>query len=59
MKLMLDELKRGGFQVVHMRPAQGQVTVAEFDQRIDRDYAGRRLAALPVGQRGVVAPAGR
>lgn len=56
MKLLLDELKRGGFQVVHMLPAQGQVTVAEFDQRIDRDYAGRRLAALPVGQRGVVAP---
>jgi peptidoglycan/xylan/chitin deacetylase (PgdA/CDA1 family) len=56
MKLMLDELKRGGFQVVHMRPAQGQVTVAEFDKRIDRDYAGRKLASLPVGQRGVVAP---
>lgn len=56
MKLMLDELKRSGFQVVHMRPAQGQVTVAEFDKRIDRDYAGRKLAALPIGQRGVVAP---
>jgi peptidoglycan/xylan/chitin deacetylase (PgdA/CDA1 family) len=55
-KLMLDELKRGGFQVVHMRPAQGQVTVAEFDKRSDRDYAGRKLAALPIGQRGVVAP---
>lgn len=56
MKLMLDELKRSGFQVVHMRPAQGQVTVAEFDKRIDRDYAGRKLASLPIGQRGVVAP---
>ena len=57
MKLMLDELKQRGFQVVHIRPAQGQVTVAEFDKRIDRDYAGRKLASLPVGQRGVVAPA--
>jgi peptidoglycan/xylan/chitin deacetylase (PgdA/CDA1 family) len=57
MKLMLDELKRGGFQVVHMRPAQGQVTVAEYDKRLDHDYAGRKLASLPVGQRGVVAPA--
>jgi peptidoglycan/xylan/chitin deacetylase (PgdA/CDA1 family) len=56
MKLMLDELKRGGFQVVHMRPAQGQLTVAEFDARIDRGYAGRNLASLPVSQRGVVAP---
>lgn len=57
MKLMLDELKLRGFRVVHMRPAQGQLTVAEFDRRIDRDYASRRLAALPIGQRGVVAPA--
>jgi peptidoglycan/xylan/chitin deacetylase (PgdA/CDA1 family) len=54
--LMLDELKRGGFQVVHMRPSQGQVTVAEFDKRIDHDYASRKLASLPIGQRGVVAP---
>lgn len=56
MKLMLDELKRGGFQVVHMRPSQGQVTVAEFDRRIDHDHAGRKLASVPIGQRGVVAP---
>ncbi|NJO24208.1 MAG: polysaccharide deacetylase family protein, partial [Sphingomonadales bacterium] len=56
MKLMLDELKRGGFQVVHMRPAQGQLTVAEFDKRIDRGYADRNLASLPVSRRGVVAP---
>lgn len=56
-KLLLAELKTRGFQVVHMRPAQGQVTVAEYDKRIDRDYTGRKLASLPVGQRGVVAPA--
>jgi hypothetical protein len=30
--------------------------VAEFDKRLDHDYAGRKVASLPIGRRGVVAP---
>jgi peptidoglycan/xylan/chitin deacetylase (PgdA/CDA1 family) len=55
-KPLLAELKARGYRVVHLRADQGQTTVAEFDKRIDRDYAGRRIASLPVAQRGVVAP---
>lgn len=58
-KMLLAELKARGYKVVHLRPAQGQITVAEFDRQIERDYGGRRLASLPVpvGQRGIVSPA--
>jgi peptidoglycan/xylan/chitin deacetylase (PgdA/CDA1 family) len=59
MKLLLAELKTQGYQVVHLQPTRGQTTVAEYDTQITRDYAGRKIASLPVpvGQRGVVAPA--
>lgn len=56
-RVMLAELKARGFKVVHLRPTQGQITVAEYDMRIDRDYAGRRIAYLPVAQRGVLSSA--
>lgn len=54
---VLSELKAHGFKVVHLRPGQGQVTVAEFDARIDSDYANHKVTFLPVSRRGVVAPA--
>ena len=56
-KTMLAELKARGYKVVHLRPTQGQVTVAEYDTRIDRDYANRKIAYLPVAQRGVFSSA--
>ncbi|MGE5512554.1 MAG: polysaccharide deacetylase family protein [Bacteroidota bacterium] len=58
-KMLLAELKAGGYMVVHLRPTRGQVTVAEFDRQVDRDRARRRIASLPVpvGQRGIVSPA--
>ena len=53
---LLFELKARGYRVVHVVPRQPQVTVAEYDRRIDRDHGGGRIAAapIPVAQRGVV-----
>ncbi len=53
---LLFELKVRGFRVVHLVPRQGQVTVAEYDRRIARDYGGGRVAMgpIPVAQRSVV-----
>jgi peptidoglycan/xylan/chitin deacetylase (PgdA/CDA1 family) len=58
-KTLLDELKVQGYHVVHLVPRQAVTTVADYDRRIDHDFANRRLAALPVpiGQRGIVSPA--
>jgi peptidoglycan/xylan/chitin deacetylase (PgdA/CDA1 family) len=58
LKTLLTELKSKGYRVVHLVPRQEQTTIADYDRRIDRDYGGRRIAALPVpmGQRGVVSP---
>jgi hypothetical protein len=56
-RTVLAELKTRGYKVVHLRPTQGQVTVAEYDTRVDRDYAGRKVVYLPVAQRGVLSPA--
>jgi peptidoglycan/xylan/chitin deacetylase (PgdA/CDA1 family) len=58
-RALLAELKARGYKIVHLRPAAGQVTVAEFDRDVQQNYAGRRLASLPVpvGQRGIVSPA--
>ena len=56
-KTVLAELKAHGYKVVHLRPTQGQVTVAEFDKRIDSDYAGRKIAQLPLAQRGILSSA--
>lgn len=56
---LLRELKAKGFKVVHIAPQRGQVTVAEYDKRIDGMGNSRRIASLPVpvSQRGVVNPA--
>lgn len=53
---LLFELKVRGFKVVHLVPRQEQVTVAEYDRRIARDYGGTRvaMAPIPVAQRGVM-----
>lgn len=56
-RTLLDELKARGYRVVHLRPSQGQVTVAEYDARVDREYAGRRVAYVPVSQRGILSSA--
>ncbi len=56
---LLAELKAKGYRVVHIVPAQGQTTLAAYDQQIKKDLSGKRLASLPlpVAQRGVVSPA--
>ena len=56
---LLGELKAAGYRVVHMVPKQGQTTVASYDQRVERELGGRRVASLPppVAQRGIVSPA--
>lgn len=56
-RTVLAELKARGYKVVHLRPTKGQVTVAEYDKRIDGDYAARKMASLPVAQRGVFSSA--
>lgn len=54
---LLTDLKAGGYRVVHLVPTRGQVTVAQFDQRVGAPT--RNLAALsaPVRNRTIVAPA--
>jgi peptidoglycan-N-acetylglucosamine deacetylase len=55
---LLSELKSKGYRVVHLVPKQPQVSLAEYDRRIDRDGNARRVAGLPpISQRSVVAPA--
>lgn len=58
---LLDKLKAKGYRVVQMVATEPQTTVARYDERIGKDYAGRRFAALPdkipVSQRGMIAPA--
>jgi peptidoglycan/xylan/chitin deacetylase (PgdA/CDA1 family) len=49
-RTLLAELKSQGYKVVHLRAAQPQVTIAEYDQRLDTE---RKIAVLPVSQRGV------
>lgn len=55
---LLNEMKAKGFKVVHIVPRQGQVTLAEYDRRIDKDGGARRFTSAPppVAQRGVVSP---
>lgn len=55
-KTVLAEIKARGYKIVHLRPTRGQVTVAEYDKRVDGDYAARKVAHLPVTQRGVLSP---
>ncbi len=45
---MLAELKSRGYRVVHLRPKQSQSTIAEYDQRIERDRSAKppRVAAV-------------
>jgi peptidoglycan/xylan/chitin deacetylase (PgdA/CDA1 family) len=55
---LLTELKNKGYRVVHLISKQPQVSLAEYDRRIDRDGSGKRVAGLPpVSQRSIVAPA--
>jgi len=39
---MLAELKSRGYRVVHLQPKQSQSTIAEYDQRIERDRGNAR-----------------
>ncbi|MBN9260820.1 MAG: polysaccharide deacetylase family protein [Hyphomicrobium sp.] len=45
---MLVELKSRGYRIVHIKPKQSQSTVAEYDQRLERDRHARppRVAAV-------------
>lgn len=40
MPLLLNALKAGGYKIVHMKPKDAVVTLAEFDAAIDKDAKG-------------------
>ena len=53
---LLTDLKAEGYRVVHLVPAHGQVTLADFDRRVGtptRTVSGR---SVPVAHRSAVAP---
>jgi len=54
MQLLLDELHRKGYKVVHIKPASGVKSVAAFDEQAARLHAKRRYSASvrPVGSGG-------
>ncbi len=56
---MLAELKSRGYRIVHMKPKQSQSTIAEYDQRIERDRGAQspRVAAVRPSSAPVARPA--
>jgi peptidoglycan/xylan/chitin deacetylase (PgdA/CDA1 family) len=53
---LLDDLKAGGYHVVHLVPKQKQTTIAAYDQRVGTP-SHVVAAGIPVSHRSVVAPA--
>jgi peptidoglycan/xylan/chitin deacetylase (PgdA/CDA1 family) len=53
---LLDDLKAGGYQVVHLVPKQHQTTIAAYDQRVGTP-SHVVAATVPVSHRSVVSPA--
>lgn len=54
---LLSDLKAGGYQVVHLVPRQGQVTLADYDRRLGTPARTLGAAGVPVSHRTAVAPA--
>jgi peptidoglycan/xylan/chitin deacetylase (PgdA/CDA1 family) len=54
---LLTDLKAGGYRVVHLVPARGQVTLAEFDRRVGTPTRTVAGLGVPVSNRSAVAPA--
>lgn len=53
---LLSDLKAGGYRVVHLVPAHGQVTLADFDRRVGTPTHTVTGRSVPVSQRTAVAP---
>jgi len=58
MRMVLGELKRGGFRIVHMTTKSGYQTLAEFDARVGAEHHHREAvaAANPLAKRAVTWP---
>ena len=54
---LLSDLKAGGYRIVHLVPTRGQVTVAQFDQKVGAPTRNVAALSAPVRQRTIVAPA--
>jgi peptidoglycan/xylan/chitin deacetylase (PgdA/CDA1 family) len=54
---LLTDLRAGGYRVVHLVPARGQVTLAEFDRRVGTPTRTISGVGVPVAHRTAVAPA--
>jgi peptidoglycan/xylan/chitin deacetylase (PgdA/CDA1 family) len=54
---LLTDLKASGYRVVHLVPARGQVTLADFDRRVGSPTHNVAGLGVPIAHRTAVSPA--